>query len=94
MERVIAFRLSADPADFEVETLACLDGLPVRGPGADVGQGVKANEAYDGRGMMTEAPIVGDFIVRFFLNMTKVQHPTGSWCKIVMLSRFARCPSR
>ena len=39
MERVIAFRLSADPADFEVETLACLDGLPVRGPGADVGQG-------------------------------------------------------
>ena len=40
---------------------------------------MKANEAYDGRGMMTEPPIVGDFIVRFFLNMTKVQHPTGSW---------------
>ena len=45
--------------------------------GADVGQGVKANEAYDGRGMMTEAPIVGDFLVRFFLNITKIVG--GSW---------------
>ena len=40
--------------------------------GVDVGMGVKGNQAYDGRGMMTESPLAGtDFIVRFFLNITR-----------------------
>ena len=52
--------------------------------GADVGRGVKGNQAYDGRGMLTEAPRVGeDFVVRFFLNITKDQigggGGIGSW---------------
>ena len=29
-------------------------------------------KAYDGRGMMTEVPTAPDFLVRFFLNITKV----------------------
>jgi hypothetical protein len=42
--------------------------------GVDVVEGVKANQAYDGRGMMLERPTVGtDFIVQFFLNITKVR---------------------
>lgn len=32
--------------------------------GADAGRGVKANQAYDGRGMMTEVPSGDDFLVR------------------------------
>jgi hypothetical protein len=38
--------------------------------GADAGIGVKANQAYEGRGMMTEVPTGNDFLVRFFLNVT------------------------
>ena len=38
--------------------------------GADAGMGVKANQAYDGRGMMTSIPTTPDFLVRFFLNIT------------------------
>jgi hypothetical protein len=52
--------------------------------GVDVVKGVKANQAYDGRGMMLERPIVGtDFIVEFFLNITRDQTGggggVGSW---------------
>ena len=35
---------------------------------ADV-NGVKANQLYDGRGIMTEAPHPPDFIVRYFLDV-------------------------
>ena len=59
--------------------------------GADVSRGVKANQAYDGRGMMTEPPIVGtDAIVRFFLNITKDEISggggVGSWYMLNMES--------
>ena len=52
--------------------------------GVDVVEGVKANQAYDGRGMMLERPTVGtDFVVQFFLNITKDQISggggVGSW---------------
>ena len=40
--------------------------------GADAGVGVKGNQAYDGRGMMTEVPRAPDFLVRFFLNISGV----------------------
>ena len=47
--------------------------------GADVAEGVKANQAYDGRGMMTEHPIIGtDFKTRFWLNISKNQIHGGS----------------
>ena len=65
--------------------------------GADVGEGVKANQAYDGRGMMTEHPIIGtDFKTRFWLNITKNQihggGGVGSWCKDLGPSQFIRNP--
>ena len=44
--------------------------------------GVKGNQAYDGRGMMTEIPTVPDFLVRFWLNITIAQVKGGgvaSW---------------
>ena len=50
--------------------------------GADVGRGVKANQGYDGRGMMTAAPLVGDFLVKFWLNISNDQiagSGVGSW---------------
>lgn len=50
--------------------------------GADAGRGVKANQAYDGRGMMTEVPTTPDFLVRFHLNITNAQIKgggVGSW---------------
>lgn len=56
--------------------------------GADVGEGVKANQAYDGRGMMTEHPTAPDFLVRFFLNITRDEVGTGgvgSWYVLLFL---------
>ena len=49
--------------------------------GADAGMGVKANQAYDGRGMMTEVPRGNDVLVRFFLNITSFNTGSGvgSW---------------
>lgn len=51
--------------------------------GVDISQGVKGNQAYDGRGMIAEKVHVGqDFIVRFFLNITKNNVGSGgigSW---------------
>jgi hypothetical protein len=44
--------------------------------------GIKGNQAYDGRGMMTEIPTVPDFLVRFWLNITIAQVKGGgiaSW---------------
>ena len=46
--------------------------------GADAGIGIKGNQAYEGRGMMTELPRGSDFLVRFFLNITKAS-VRGSW---------------
>jgi hypothetical protein len=52
--------------------------------GADAGLGIKANQAYDGRGMMTEPAVMSlrGPIVKFWLNITKAQiHGGGvaSW---------------
>ena len=59
--------------------------------GVDVNKGVKGNQAYDGRGMMLESPVVGkDFVVRFFLNITKDEigggGGIGSWYLLNMES--------
>ena len=46
---------------------------------ADAGVGVKANQLYDGRGMMTEAPHPPDFIVRYFLEVSAPAPATGMY---------------
>ena len=45
---------------------------------ADV-NGVKANQLYDGRGIMTEAPHPPDFIVRYFLEISGPAPSTGMY---------------
>ena len=46
---------------------------------ADTGVGVKANQLYDGRGIMTEAPHPPDFIVRYFLDVSEPAPATGMY---------------
>lgn len=45
--------------------------------GADAGIGIKGNQAYEGRGMMTETAKGNDIIVRFWLNVTS--YSGGCW---------------
>ena len=46
---------------------------------ADVGVGVKANQLYDGRGIMTEVPHAPDFIVSYFLEVVDPAPSTGMY---------------
>ena len=46
---------------------------------ADAGAGVKANQLYDGRGIMTEIPHAPDFIVSYFLDVSEPAPVTGMY---------------
>ena len=46
---------------------------------ADAGVGVKANQLYAGRGIMTEVPHTPDFIVRYFLRVSEPAPTTGMY---------------